>query len=99
MGELQRMECQFEIKSSAEKFFDVYKNKPYLMAKLSNQTVNDVKLLQGNWNSQGSFRLWHIAVAGSLVKWTMEFEKQNENIPDPVKYGEFLTAWAKLLDA
>ncbi|KAE8667725.1 hypothetical protein F3Y22_tig00112383pilonHSYRG00494 [Hibiscus syriacus] len=117
-GNIERMECQFEIKSSAEKFFDVYKNKPYLMAKLSNQTVNDVKLLQGNWNSQGSFRLWHIAVAdndaykswksilnvmpmgeGSLVKWTMEFEKQNENIPDPVKYGEFLTAWAKLLDA
>ncbi|KAE8730092.1 MLP-like protein 34 isoform 2 [Hibiscus syriacus] len=146
MAQLQRMECQFEIKSSADKFFDVYKNKPYLMPKLSNQKVTDIKLLQGDWNSEGSFRLWHIDVAGktepvkemiekmddtnrtivyklvggeimnayktwktilnvtsmgegSLVKWTMEFEKQNENIPDPVKYGEFLTAWAKNVDA
>ncbi|MBA0872107.1 hypothetical protein Goshw_006971, partial [Gossypium schwendimanii] len=24
---------------------------------------------------------------GSLVKWTMEFEKQNDDVPDPVKYG------------
>ncbi|XVE85426.1 hypothetical protein DITRI_Ditri17bG0090200 [Diplodiscus trichospermus] len=28
---------------------------------------------------------------GSLAKWTVEYEKQNENIPDPLKYGDFLT--------
>ncbi|KAK8529234.1 hypothetical protein V6N13_102173 [Hibiscus sabdariffa] len=147
MAQLKRMECQFEIKSSADKFFDVYKNKAYLMPKLSSQVVTDIKLLQGDWNSEGSLRLWHIVVdggkiesvkemfekvddtnrtivyklvggeimdayktwrsilnvmpmgEGSLVKWTMEFEKQNENIPDPVKYGEFLTVWSKNVDA
>ncbi|GMI75178.1 hypothetical protein like AT5G28000 [Hibiscus trionum] len=135
------------MKSSADKFFDVFKNKPYLMPKLSNQAVTDIKLLQGNWNCEGSFRLWHIVIdggkteslkemlekvddtnrtlvykvvggeildayktwksilnvmpmgEGSLVKWTLEFEKQNENIPDPVKYADFLTAWSKNVDA
>ncbi|KAL4361740.1 hypothetical protein GQ457_04G009220 [Hibiscus cannabinus] len=147
MAQLKRMECQFEIKSSADKFFDVYKNKGYLMPKLSNQVVTDIKLLQGDWNSEGSCRLWHIVVdggkiesakevfekvddtnrtivyklvggeimdayktlrstlnvmpmgEGSLVKWTMDFEKQNESIPDPVKYAEFLTVWSKNVDA
>ncbi|KAH1040226.1 hypothetical protein J1N35_041969 [Gossypium stocksii] len=32
---------------------------------------------------------------GSLVKWTTEFEKQNDDVPDPVRYGEFLTTWTK----
>ncbi|GMI75180.1 MLP-like protein 423 [Hibiscus trionum] len=147
MAQLKRIECQIEIKSSADKFFDVFKNKLYLMPKLPNQAVTDIKLLQGNWNSEGSFRLWHFVIdggktesvkemlekvddtnrtlfyklvggeimdayktckstlnvmpmgEGSLVKWTMEFEKQNENIPDPVKYADFLTALSKNVDA
>ncbi|KAL1176198.1 hypothetical protein V6Z11_A04G142700 [Gossypium hirsutum] len=35
---------------------------------------------------------------GSLVKWTTEFEKQNDDVPDPVRYGEFLTTWTKNVD-
>ena len=36
---------------------------------------------------------------GSLVKWTFEFEKQNENIPDPLQYVEFMSIWSKNVDA
>ncbi|XP_022775862.1 MLP-like protein 43 [Durio zibethinus] len=28
---------------------------------------------------------------GSLVKWTLIYEKQNQNVPDPKKYLEFTT--------
>ncbi|MBA0572503.1 hypothetical protein Golob_002839 [Gossypium lobatum] len=35
---------------------------------------------------------------GSSVKWTTEFEKQNDDVPDPVRYGEFLTTWTKNVD-
>ncbi|KAK8529238.1 hypothetical protein V6N13_102174 [Hibiscus sabdariffa] len=70
MAQLRRTESQFEIKSSADKFFDVYKNKPYLMPKLSNQVVTDIKLLQGDWNAEGSFRLWHIVVDGGKAMAT-----------------------------
>lgn len=36
---------------------------------------------------------------GSMVKWTMEFEKQNENIPDPVGYADSLIVLTKTIDA
>ncbi|MBA0846336.1 hypothetical protein Goshw_000672 [Gossypium schwendimanii] len=36
---------------------------------------------------------------GSLVKWTMEFEKQNENIPDPDKYISYMMCLTKNIDA
>ncbi|KAK8567554.1 hypothetical protein V6N13_105514 [Hibiscus sabdariffa] len=36
---------------------------------------------------------------GSLVKWIMEFEKQNDDIPDPVEYADFLVTLAKNIDA
>lgn len=35
---------------------------------------------------------------GSLVKWTMEYEKQNEGIPDPIKYEDFLRSWSNNVD-
>ncbi|MBA0572501.1 hypothetical protein Golob_002838 [Gossypium lobatum] len=125
MAQIKRMECQLEIKSSADKFFDAYKTKAQLMPKMANQVVRDVKLVEGNgWDSEGSvndkdrtlvyklvegeimkaFKSWNSILnvmpmgEGSLVKWTMEFEKQNDDVPDPVKYGEFLTTWAKNVD-
>ncbi|XP_012460638.1 kirola [Gossypium raimondii] len=146
MAQIKRMECQLEIKSSADKFFDAYKTKAQLMPKMANQVVRDVKLVEGSgWDSEGSVRQWYFVAAGkletckemmekvndkdrtivyklvegeimkafkswnsilnvmpmgegSLVKWTMEFEKQNDDVPDPVKYGEFLTTWAKNVD-
>ncbi|KAL4303234.1 hypothetical protein GQ457_10G027040 [Hibiscus cannabinus] len=36
---------------------------------------------------------------GSLVKWSMEFEKQNDDVPDPVEYADFLVTLAKNIDA
>ncbi|XP_039054753.1 kirola-like [Hibiscus syriacus] len=36
---------------------------------------------------------------GTLVKWTMEFEKQNQDIPDPVEYAASLIALTQNIDA
>ncbi|MFQ6648578.1 hypothetical protein Gotur_020960, partial [Gossypium turneri] len=41
MAQIKRMECQLEIKSSADKFFDAYKTKAQLMPKMANQVVRD----------------------------------------------------------
>ncbi|KAE8730093.1 hypothetical protein F3Y22_tig00003041pilonHSYRG00817 [Hibiscus syriacus] len=84
------------MKSSADKFFDVYKNKAYLIPKMSNQTVTDVKLLQGDWNSEGSFRLWHIAVAGKIepVKEMMEkVDDTNRTIVYKLVEGDIMNAY------
>ncbi|GMJ04448.1 MLP-like protein 31 [Hibiscus trionum] len=36
---------------------------------------------------------------GSLVKWTVEFEKQNDDIPDPIKNADYLITLAANIDA
>ncbi|TYH22650.1 hypothetical protein ES288_A04G146600v1 [Gossypium darwinii] len=136
MDQIKRMECQVEIKSSADKFFEAYQTKAQLMPKMANQVVRDEKLVEGSdWDSEGSVRQWFFVAGekvddkdwtilyklvegeimkafkswksifnvmltgeGSLVKWTTEFEKQNDDVPDPVRYGEFLTTWTKNVD-
>ncbi|PON94459.1 Bet v I/Major latex protein [Trema orientale] len=43
---------------------------------------------QVNGNDQG----------GSSVKWTLEYEKENENIPAPIKYLELMPVITKNID-
>ncbi|OMO99688.1 hypothetical protein COLO4_13142 [Corchorus olitorius] len=146
MAQIRKMDCQVEIKSSAEQFFDAFKNNMQLMPKLGSQVIKDVKLVQGDWQSVGCVRLWTVTIGGgtenateqleaiddeskmltfklvgghimnayksfksflkvtpkgegSLVNWSMEYEKQNDNIPEPVAYKDFLTTWIKNVDA
>ncbi|GMI75184.1 MLP-like protein 31 [Hibiscus trionum] len=167
MAQIRRMDCQIEVKSSADKFFDAFKTKAHLMPKMSSQLVSDIKLLEGDWTSVGSVRLWYYSAnnkvllaiwgwcessvncferfytfetakelresvdeenrtivykllegeignsyknwrsilsvtpmgEGSLVKWTFEYEKLNDDVPEPVKYCDFHTTWSKDVDA
>ncbi|MBA0750954.1 hypothetical protein Gogos_002328, partial [Gossypium gossypioides] len=63
MDQIKRMECQVEIKSSADKFFDAYKTKAQLMPKMADQVVRNVKLLEGgDWNCEGSVRQWYMII-------------------------------------
>ncbi|XWS69347.1 hypothetical protein CRYUN_Cryun04dG0171500 [Craigia yunnanensis] len=146
MAQIAKMEVQTEIKSSADKFYDVFRNKLHLMLKISPQQFKDGKVVEGDWKSVGSVREWTYAAAGSietrkeaieavddksktiiysmldgdmmkcyktfkpilnvtasgqgsLVKWTVVYEKQNDNIPAPIKYKDFLVSWNKNVDA
>ncbi|MBA0782018.1 hypothetical protein Gotri_002889 [Gossypium trilobum] len=72
MDQIKRMECQVQIKSSADKFFDAYKTKAHLMLKMADQAVRDVKLLNGSdWNSEGSVRQWYMIAGGKLISINM----------------------------
>ncbi|OMO99691.1 hypothetical protein COLO4_13145 [Corchorus olitorius] len=147
MAQIRKMDCQVEIKSSAEQFFDAFKNKMQLMPKLASQVISDVKLVQGDWNSVGCVRKWTYILGGakiesgeeqleaiddesktltfkmaggeigntfkslksvlkvtpkdegSLVNWTLIYEKQNDNSPEPVGYKDFMATWIKNVDA
>ncbi|XVF43614.1 hypothetical protein PTKIN_Ptkin02bG0054200 [Pterospermum kingtungense] len=145
MAQIRKMNCQVEIKSPADKFYDTFKSKSQLMPKMSND-VTDVKLVQGDWDSVGSVKQWTFVAGGksvsvkdivenmddknraivfrvvegdmmnsfkswkaslnvmpkgerSLVKWTLEYEKQNESVPDPILFTEFLTTLTENFDA
>ncbi|OMO99699.1 hypothetical protein COLO4_13140 [Corchorus olitorius] len=146
MAQIAKMEVQTEIKSSPDKFYDIFRSKTHLMPKISPQHFKDVKFVEGDGKSVGSVRVWSYSASGnqetgkdtieaiddesktitfnmlegdllkyyktfkpilgisplgqgSLVKWTIEYERQNESIPDPIKYKDFLTSWNKDVDA
>ncbi|XP_030529113.1 kirola-like [Rhodamnia argentea] len=63
MAQLGKFESQLELKSPAEKVFDIFRRKSYLFPKIVPQMVKDVKLVSGDWESVGSVRLWNY-VAG-----------------------------------
>ncbi|XVF85373.1 hypothetical protein PTKIN_Ptkin17bG0112400 [Pterospermum kingtungense] len=146
MAQVCKMDVRTEIKSPADKFFDVYRNKMHLLTKICPREFKDGKLLHGDWKSVGSVREWTYNVAGktetcketieaiddksktitfcmtegevknyyntfkptvsvtaagegSLVKWTIEYEKKNESIPHPIKYLDFVVNKTKDIDA
>ncbi|OMO60895.1 hypothetical protein COLO4_33684 [Corchorus olitorius] len=146
MAQIRKMDCQVEIKSSAEQFFNAFKNNIHLMPKLASQVIQDVKVVEGDWQSVGCVRFWTASIGGktetateqweavddesrmitfklvggkimnayksfksflkvtpkgegSLVNWTIEYEKQNDNSPEPVAYKDFYATWIKDVDA
>ncbi|KAK8493255.1 hypothetical protein V6N13_122160 [Hibiscus sabdariffa] len=104
MAQVRRMDCYVEAKSSADKFFDAYKTKPHLMPRMSNQLITDVKLLQGDWDSVGSVRLWHYTLQGKSVTMKEMIEKiddTNRTIVYKVLGGdcmEFYNSWNPILN-
>ncbi|GFY96382.1 hypothetical protein Acr_11g0006880 [Actinidia rufa] len=58
MAQLCRLEHQIEIKSSPAWFFDIYKNKTYLMPKISPDNIQSIQVLEGDGRSVGSVRMW-----------------------------------------
>ena len=67
MAQTRKMDCQVEIKSQADKFYDAFRTKLQLMPKISNQVIKDVKLVQGDWESLGSVRLWSFVAGGKAT--------------------------------
>ncbi|XVF43610.1 hypothetical protein PTKIN_Ptkin02bG0053600 [Pterospermum kingtungense] len=78
-----------------------------------NETLMDVndknktvvfKMLEGS-GLGNSYKSWKTIVnvtpkgEGSLVKWTVEYEKQNESVPEPLIFIDFFTIWTNSVDA
>ena len=38
-------------------------------------------------------------VNGSSLKWSIEYEKANEEVPTPIKYTDFMSAMTKAVEA
>lgn len=58
MAQLHKLELQTQITSPPEKFFDIYKNKTYLMPSISPDKLQSIQVLEGDGKSVGSVRLW-----------------------------------------
>ncbi|XVF85377.1 hypothetical protein PTKIN_Ptkin17bG0112800 [Pterospermum kingtungense] len=83
MAQISKVEAQTEIRLSADKFYDIFRNKIYLLPKICTQEFKDGKLLQGDWNSVGCVREWSYTAAGNTetVRETIEAnDDQNKAI-------------------
>ncbi|XP_031252070.1 MLP-like protein 43 [Pistacia vera] len=58
MAKMSKMEVKTEVNSSAEKFYNVFRHEVQLMPKIIPEKIKDVKLLQGDWGTVGSVKLW-----------------------------------------
>ncbi|XP_057477457.1 MLP-like protein 423 isoform X1 [Actinidia eriantha] len=164
MAQLYRLEHQIEIKSSPDRFFDIYKNKTYLMPKISPDNIQSIQVLEGDGRSVGSVRMWTYILdflfyswhrknykgkgkqkgspviakdkidavdeenksitfdliggevtnyyksfkatlqatskdGTNLAKWTLEYEKANENVPTPHSHIDFLATLGREIDS
>ncbi|XP_059305164.1 MLP-like protein 423 isoform X1 [Lycium ferocissimum] len=67
MAQIHRIELQAEIKSSPEKLFNVYKNKTFLLPKISPHKLQSIKVLEGDGKSVGSIRLWTYNMGAPVI--------------------------------
>lgn len=58
MSQLCKLEAQTEIKSSPDKFYDIYKKKTYLQLKIVPGKIQSIQVLEGDGETAGSIRLW-----------------------------------------
>lgn len=66
MAQSVTVEAQMELKSPAEKVYEIFRRKSYLLPEIAPHMVKDIKLLAGDWESVGSVRLWTY-VAGRVL--------------------------------
>ncbi|XP_039065395.1 MLP-like protein 165 [Hibiscus syriacus] len=93
MAQTRSIDCQIEVKSSADSFFHD-QNSP---------DAKDINLRRLGKFEKMRMKQTELCVTpkgeGSLVKWTVEYEKQNDDVPKPVKYRDFYTNRSKDVDA
>lgn len=56
MAQIAKLEFEFDSQSSAEGFYKVFKNKPYIFPKACPNMIKDYQLIEGAWDSVGSVR-------------------------------------------
>ncbi|KAF4352675.1 hypothetical protein F8388_005370 [Cannabis sativa] len=64
MAQIAKMELQMELKSSAERFYGIFRSKRYLIPEMCPDLVKNVKVIKGDWESVGSIKEWTLVTGG-----------------------------------
>lgn len=65
MAQIAKMDVQVEIKASADKFYEIFLSKGYLLPKMCPNVIKDLQVIQGDWGSVGSVKQWTYFAAGN----------------------------------
>uniref|UniRef100_A0A803NEL5 Bet v I/Major latex protein domain-containing protein n=1 Tax=Chenopodium quinoa TaxID=63459 RepID=A0A803NEL5_CHEQI len=114
MAQLRSVEGQVELKCHADNFFDVWAGKAHLISKISPNKIAKVELVEGEWNKVGAVISWTYLIVttspssprwksfhgeGCIMKWSIEYEKMNEDAAEPKMHVALSLELAKEIDA
>ncbi|PON87669.1 Major latex protein domain containing protein [Trema orientale] len=93
MAQIAQLEFKFDIKSSAEGFYQIFKCKPYIFPKLCPNLIKDCQLINGNWDSVGSVRKWIYVSGGNSSEFHTEkilaIDEKNKSVTCEMLEGGF----------
>lgn len=58
MAQIAKIDTQMDVKSSAQRFYEIFRSKQYLFPKICPDLIKDVQVIEGDWESVGSIKLW-----------------------------------------
>ena len=59
MAKIFKLEGQTEVKCKADKFFEIFTSKSYLFPKICPEKIKSVQVLEGDWATIGSVKVWN----------------------------------------
>ncbi|KAM3705403.1 hypothetical protein ACJW31_03G077500 [Castanea mollissima] len=81
MALTSKLESELEFKSSADKVYSIVSSQNYHVANASD-TVHEVDIHEGDWQTTGSVKLWKYTVEGNVetLKEKVEIDEANKKV-------------------
>ncbi|KAF8040167.1 hypothetical protein BT93_B2406 [Corymbia citriodora subsp. variegata] len=92
MGLEGKLEFEVEIQSSAEEFYNIWRNHMYHLPNASPDAVQSVQLHEGEWHSEDAVKLWNYTIGGKAltVKEKVAVDDANKALTFNIIGGDLL---------
>ncbi|CAL8998607.1 unnamed protein product [Prunus brigantina] len=74
MAQIANIEVQAEIKANANKFYEIFRSKGYLLPKICPNIIKDLQVLKGDGSSVDSIKQWTYIAAGEVTEHYKSFK-------------------------
>lgn len=70
MAQILKLEADLQLKTPADKLYNLLKTQNQHVPKVSSDKVQSVQVLEGDWETEGSVRLWKGTIGMLLYLYT-----------------------------
>ncbi|KAJ7942966.1 MLP protein [Quillaja saponaria] len=97
MSLVGKLEADVEIKTPAEKFYNLLKSQNHHIPNASSDKVHSIEVHEGDWETSGSVKLWKYTAEGNLevFKERVEADKENKTVSFTAVEGHVLDLYKK----
>ncbi|KAL9311353.1 putative Bet v I/Major latex protein [Arabidopsis thaliana] len=97
------LETTVDLKSSTEKFHDMFVGRPHNISDVSPSNFQGCELHEGEMGQVGAILFWNYVTPkegepGSVAHWHFEYEKINEEVAHPETLLQFAIKVSKEID-